>query len=315
MDNKELWLQNNTGSDVSLSDLGVKVLANRTINVYKYNPHVTVEQVQKSKESGSLARRLESKTLTVVAGTKNPRPHTLDHVGISNSVVEVVKSKSAVFIDTKNEDVLEDEDLGDFADYGLGDLGHKNATPTKRSDGVVVVEQKQDNPEDEKSDAVVKLEVQSSVSGQSIVAMAQRVAAQVDPVGPIAEGQSEQGQPYIVVKPPSDPADDGSVPQITADAIKQAEERLKNMNKPKKSGDMVVIDGTLADNRDSDKVIKEESKTYDAQVATKNESGVIVMKLKEVSEETEEVVPQKATPTKVTKSSKKTSKTTKKKTS
>lgn len=311
---KELWLQNNTGADVSLSDLGVKVPANKTINVYKYNPYVTTEQVQKSREDGALSKRLTSNTLTVVSGAKDPRPHTLDHVKASNSIVEVVKSKSAVFIDTKSEDVLEDEDLGDFADYGLGDLGHKNTTATKVNKGVVVIEQKQDDLVEENFTATVKPEVHSGISGQSIVAMTQQVESQVDPVGPIAEGQAAQGSPYVVVKPP-DSTEEG-VPQVTMDAVKRAEERLKSMNKPKKIGDMVVVDGTMADDRDSDKVIKKGSKTYDAQVATKNESGAIVMKLKEVSEESEEATTQKATPIKVTKSNKKASKkTSKKKTS
>lgn len=316
MVNKELWLQNNTSSDVSLSDLGVKIPANKTINIYKYNPYLTVEQVKRSQEDGSIAKRLKSETLIVVAGTKKLRPHTLDHIKVSDSVVEVVKSKSAVFIDTKGEDVLEDEDLGDFADYGFGELGHKNTINTRTSDGSIVVKQKQDDLKDEKPDAKVNLEVQSNISGQSIVAMAKQVEVQSDPVGPVAEGQSAQGQSYVVVRPPTSTESDNSIPQIQADAINQAEKRLEEMSRVKKSGDIVVIDGTIADTRDSDSIIKKESKTYDTQVATKNESGAIVMKLKEVSGESEETTaeakPVKAAkPKKVKKKVKRTSKKTK----
>jgi hypothetical protein len=342
MANKKLWLQNNTGADVSVSDLGVKVPANGTLDVYAYNPYLTKEQVAKSKEDGSLAKRLSSGVLSVTKGTKNPKPHTLDHVKTSSRAVEVVKSKSAVLVNTKEEDVLADEDLGDFADYGLGELGHENAKSVRTGDGVVVVQQKQDDPDPEESDATVELEVRTNISGQSVVAMAKQAESWSNPTGPIVEDVSSPDQPYIVVKPPE--------PEIQqATAIKDAEDRLKAMDKARvrKEGNTIVVDGKTAGGRnlktvaelnkvankqgvpvedlpqdvvasaDADAVIKDEAR-YDARVATKDESGAIVMKVKEVSEEP---LPEskKAKPTKVTKTKdkpkakKKTSKKTSKK--
>jgi hypothetical protein len=290
---KALWLKNNTGSDVSLSDLGVKVLANQTTNVYAYNPYITTEQVKKSMEDGSISKRLESKVLSVVKGVKKPRPHNLDHVKTSSGVVEVVKSKTAVFINTKDEDVINDEDLGDIADYGLGELGHTNTTNVRTEDGSIVVKQKEDEPEDEVSDAIVQMEKvksASNVSNQSVVAITKQVESQSDPVGPMAPDTSLPDQPFVVVRPPEDPE-----PQ-QATAIQEAEAKLKSMTKIKKVGDTIVVDGKTAGGRnlkaiaaddpeaaDADSVIKDESK-YDAQVATKDESGAIVMKVKEVTE-------------------------------
>jgi hypothetical protein len=317
---KALWLKNNTGSDVSISDLGVKVLANQTTNVYAYNPYITEQQVKDSMESGSLAKRLESKVLSVVKGTKKARPHTLDHIKTSADVVEVVKSKTAVFIDTKEEDVLSDEELGDIADYGLGELGHSNTANIKTKDGSIVVKQKEDTPEDEISDVEVKFEKvkSSNVSEQSIVAVTKQVESQSDPVGPMADNSSTADQPFVVVQPPKDPE-----PQ-KATAIQEAEEKLK-ASKVKKVGDAFVVDGKDAESRnikaiaagDSPDTNDSVSNTYDAQVATKDESGAIVMKVKEVAEKetTEPVETEKPKVVKVAKkkAKKKTSKKPRKK--
>jgi hypothetical protein len=292
---KTLWLKNNTGSDVSLSDLGVKVAANQTINVYAYNPYVTVEQVKKSMEDGAISKRLENNVLSVVKGTKKSRPHTLDHIKASSDAVEIVKSKTSVFINTKDEDVLNDEDLGDIADYGLGELGHNNTTNMRTDDGSVVVKQKEDELVDEISDATVYMEKveDSGVSGQSIVAMTKQVESQSNPVGPMANDSSPADQPFVVVDPPKDPE-----PQQTT-AIDEAEKKLYEMNKAKKRikqvGESVVIDGKETDKRnlkeiasgepDFHSIIKDEA-GVGVQVATKDESGAIIMTvMKETVEE------------------------------
>lgn len=315
---KALWVRNNTGSDVSLSDLGVKVLANKTINVYAYNPYLIKDKVDMSRLTGSLAKRLESGVLVVVKGTKNPKPHTLDHIKASSDSV-VVRSKSAVFVNTKEEDVLEDGDLGDIADYGLGDLGHSNTINVRTEDGSIVVEQRKNYPEDEVSDAWIRpKKIESNVSGQSIIAMTKQAESQSNPVGTMAESSSPPDQPFVVINPSKDPE-----PQ-QATALQEADEKLKNTNKAKKRIKKVnsafVVDGKISGRNpevlaasegekeiaDADSVIKEEA-TYDAKVATKDESGVIVMKVKEVAKEPEPKV-EKPKAVKVTKAKKKTRK-------
>lgn len=142
---KELWLKNNSGSDVNLSDLGVKVPKDKTINVFKSNPYITAAQVQKSLESGSVFKRLSNKTLEVVVGYSNPTPPTLNHIGLSSNSIEIVKSKSSIIINNKDMDILSDEDLGDFADYGFDPDVNLNSSRSKTNEGAVVVEQKQDD--------------------------------------------------------------------------------------------------------------------------------------------------------------------------
>ena len=181
---KEMWLKNNTGSDVSLSDLGVKVLANQTTNIYAYNPYITETQVKKSIENGSIYKRLKNNVLSVVKGAKNQKPHTLDHIKTSSKVVEVVKSKSSIFINTNDEDVLEDEDLGSIADYGLGELGHNNTKNVVFSDGVVVVEQKKDEEIVKTTDTGIKIDVlrNAGVNEKTIVALTDNTKKSTDEV-------------------------------------------------------------------------------------------------------------------------------------
>lgn len=301
MAKKELWLKNNTEADVHLSDLGVKVGKLKTINVYAYNPYITEDKVKLSMESGALSKRLTSETLSVVKKPVSERPHTLDHVKASNRAVEVKKiNKTAVVIDTKEMDVLEDDDLGEIADYGLGDLGHENTNYVRTEDGSIVVKQKEDAQDEEPTGAKVSMEVvpSSNMSGQSVVAMTELSEKAVNPIGPVAENASPE-QSFVVVKPPEE--------KNKPTPSKPAVEGKTTVAKDDESG-AVVVTG------DADKQPKPSTSKYDAHVATKDDSGAVVMKLKEVDgEDNSEAKPaDEAKPVKVTK--KKTKKATKKKT-
>jgi len=239
---KELWLHNDTGADVSIADLGVKVPANKTINVYKYNPYLTEEQVKRSMEDGSLSKRLNN-VLSVVNKYVAPEPHGLNHIKASKKPVEVIKTKSAIYVNTKEEDVLEDEDFGDFADYGLGELGHKNTTHKQTDDGSVVVVQKKD---DEKSEIPAPLlDYQKAgdkkVDGHSVVAVGENTDV-------VKSGEN------ILISPP--------VPED----VKEPTQKKSTKLKVRKTDNSVVIEDE-----------------FDTNVATNDSKGkAIVMKLKEV---------------------------------
>jgi len=118
-DKNALWLQNYTVMDVSLDDLNVVVKSGMTINVYKYNPVLTVEQVQKSLESGSISRRLKTKTLKIVKKAISSRPVILDRIKQSDKPMMIKQTKSSIIITP--ESVLDEpgKDKFDFADYGV----------------------------------------------------------------------------------------------------------------------------------------------------------------------------------------------------
>jgi hypothetical protein len=137
-----LWVQNQGTADVSLSDLGVKVPAGQTVNVYKYNPYLTVAQVEKSLESGALSKRLESKVLRIVDKKVTSNPHALNKLKESNETVLAKKTKSSVVIESKTEEPEEGGSFG-FADYGISDIGPDVATT--KEDGSVFVTAKQDD--------------------------------------------------------------------------------------------------------------------------------------------------------------------------
>lgn len=253
MEKKTLWVKNNTSADVSLSDLGVKVAANQTTNIYAYNPYITEQQVQASLESGSLQKRLKNNVLSLAKGFKPKRPHTLDHIKTSNKAIEISKSKSAVYVNTKDEDVLSDSDFGEIADYGLGDLGHENTSNVKTNDGSIVVEQKKDPSQDQDQHLVLKPTVRDSDVTKNVSSIIME-----DPASEVTA------------------TDDVVVADIPKPDTEPAEEKPDHTPMAEKVDDTIVV------NKPEDVEKTDENESYDMQVATKDDSGVTVMKVKEV---------------------------------
>lgn len=172
---KELWLQNLSKTDLNLSDLGVKVGINKTINVYDYNPYLTEDQVKKSVESGSVCKRLGAGLMRIVDGP--PSSKEVPQVKATNKTVEVVRSKSSVLVDMKSDEMLEAEDLVGIADYGMDGLGESVKVISVPGDAVVV-EQKDDRSPNEKSEPKAKFSV---VPGQMTEGHSIMVNADVEP--------------------------------------------------------------------------------------------------------------------------------------
>lgn len=112
----ELWVFNTTKLDIRVSDLNVKVPANKAVNVYVYNPYLTEAIVKKSMESGSLKNRLLSGALKVI--TKKPK-ETLPQKTKQANVFNARKTRSSIIIEP---DIGDDEqEKFEFADYGVSD--------------------------------------------------------------------------------------------------------------------------------------------------------------------------------------------------
>ncbi|MFA5023457.1 MAG: hypothetical protein WC523_00670 [Patescibacteria group bacterium] len=114
-----LWLQNLSAMDVSLDDLYLTIKSGHTINVYQTNPQLTVDQVKLSLESGSISRRLKTKTLKIVKKHTSVNPPSLKKIKQSNSPYLIKQTKSSIIIEP--ESVLDDDtkENFDFADYGV----------------------------------------------------------------------------------------------------------------------------------------------------------------------------------------------------
>jgi len=298
---KELWLRNPGTSDVSLSDLGVKVPAGKTVNVYRVNPYITVAQVEKSMESGALFKRLASKTLHVVQKQVNPVPPTLNQIKESDGTVQAKKTKTSVVIETASDE-SEEEGNFDFADYGISDLGP--VTQTKQDDGAVVVNTKQDEDTEPDKGVELKPELESGMSQQSQVVMKTARESMVDPTGPHAEASKPSAErPFTVVKPPDpDPEPEAKTPTgntVTKDetgaVVVDGEKKFRSIKGIRRS----QVEGT-DETDDDDTAIEFEETEFDTKVATKTEDGSIVMKLKEEEPEPEEkkVVTKKPRPSK-----------------
>ncbi|MBF0556601.1 MAG: hypothetical protein HQK96_18945 [Nitrospirae bacterium] len=141
--NKELWLLNNTGSDVSVSDLGVKVPAGGTINVYKYNPYITEDQVNNSIKCGALSKRLsgQNPVLKIVPKKAPDLKTQIRKIQQSNEPIKAVKTHSSIVIEQKNTEEVTDDKGFDFADYGID---ASIAAPTKDNVGGVTIKAKED---------------------------------------------------------------------------------------------------------------------------------------------------------------------------
>ena len=302
MTEKVLWLKNVSNKDISLSDLGIKVPVNKTINVYQSNPYLSKEQVQKSLEEGTIAKKLQSKNLQVMAKYVSEKPHNLDHIKTSTKPINIVKSKSSIVIDTQEIDVINDDDLSGIADYGFdNDIElDDNTNNIKTEDGSIVIKQKQDDIKLEQSDATVKLQKitnANNVSTQSIVAVAKQVQNQINPVGPISEAITPPLPPTYVVKPPVDEEIkdepktektsiekqvDGSISVAgktsqgrSLKVVKELNDLAKKMNVPVEELPQEIIE-----KYDADQVVKNEPTQYDTKVATKDKTGAVVMKIK-----------------------------------
>lgn len=282
-----MWLQNPGTSDVSLADLGVKVPAGQTINVYQANPYLTAEQVTISKKTGSLARRLDSGILRIVRSPVTARPPTLDHLKASNKIVTAKKTKTSVVIDADAVDESEDGKF-EFADYGVNDIAPV-AKPEKTKDSVFVNVKQDEVPETQK------------VSTQSKDIMENLKKNASDPVGPLAPMESPPNTPMVVVTPKKEekqepvkapiavgtptPEPEAKKPEVVKKqdgAVVVGEQKdkvrsLKAIAKGTQDGDVIADD----DVEGADKVIKEERPKDGMRVATKTKDGVIVMQVGE----------------------------------
>lgn len=311
MVSKELWVQNPGTSDVSISDLGLKVPAGKTVNLYAVNPYLTEDQVSRSLKSGALEKRLnEHGVLKLV--TKKPKENlsAIKKIREDSDSTYAKKTKSSVIIETKGVDVVDDDSF-DFADYGV-DLGEDVSQVRKGKS--VFVKQKED-PADtpEPGSPLAPKTSAGPAQRQSSVVMKHQSESQANPVGKVAKTTvtPSDANPFVVSAPPEE-----SQPQAVSEPTEKIDDDTKSRATKQEDGTVAMAGVTkhrniaeIAGNTDLASPVKDEAK-YDAKVATKSDDGAIVMRFKEEAPQTteKEAEPKvKASPTKKT-----TKKTTKK---
>jgi hypothetical protein len=137
---KELWVLNTTDIDVSISDLGVRVRAGQTLNIYKHAPTLTEEQVQKSLNDGVLAAKLKNQLKLVKKAPSGK--DAVKAIKQSNESVKAVRTHSSIVVETK-QDVLAEAVGLDFADYGVDE----SIVSSVVDHGGVIIQAKEDKPE------------------------------------------------------------------------------------------------------------------------------------------------------------------------
>lgn len=257
----ELWLKNDSDNEVKVADLNVKVGAGKIVNVYKYNPYLTVSQVKRSQENGSLYVKLNSRQLRVVKG--KPVTNTTALKNVKESDVPIVrKPKSSVVIEQEQNNP-ETTGSFDFADYGISDLG----AAERVNDGEMVTVQTKDDTN------VPDVVANTNTSSQDI--LKDRVSKESSAYGKSAKAATTGKQPFTVIS--SDLAPE--VDEIGTVIIKKEKARktsyLDSIRRSEESG---TLDD---DQKGADRVIENEPTKFDTKVATKTEDGSIIMKLKE----------------------------------
>ncbi len=274
---KELWLLSLSGSDSNLNDIGVKVPAGKTINVFKWNPYVTQEQVDESLKSGSIFKYLTAKKIKIVERKTAVRPADLDRIKESKEAV-ARKTKTSVVIESDLDDPEEGEGF-EFADYGVNDV-----VSQKKIGVSVFVEAKQDEivEPDSGVQLVPKEETgKNTKQTQIVMDMAEK---STHPAGLLAETTvASSTQPFVITKPPKQPSESKKEePAVTKDPQKKAtvskkkSRSSKAIKKPKK---VHSVPGD--DEKGADSIIKFEDTSSGMKVATRTKDGAIVMELKE----------------------------------
>lgn len=193
---KEVWVLNLTKNDVMISDLGVKVPANQTVNICSANPYLTEYQINKSQKDGSLCNRLKSSTLKIIKKkTTNGKDH-VTKVLSSDEPIKATRLRSAVVISHSTDEENTDSSGFDFADYGVDPI----SIPIKEDSSVLIKPQARD------ADVV-------DVIPASIIE-------------PITEVTSESANPIVTVKPPDD-TNNAAVEKETANAVDDRDDSIR----------------------------------------------------------------------------------------
>ena len=274
MKDKELWLLNTTKSDVMIGDLGIKILANKSVDIYKYNPNLTEDKVKVSMESGSIKKRVDGKILKVIKNIKK-KSTPLSKIKESKVPLKARKTKSSVVLEQTIEEVEVGKEF-DFADYGLGELS-KEAGKNQAS---VIVKVKQDVLEDESADTTLVPKVDGTLSRQSAVVMEAQQKVMINPVGKMAQVSSNKNQSFVVTKLPASEI-------IVEPKLVNEKPKIQKVNNAMVVGEIdkprSLVDVAKVQKSDmADAKIQMQPPQIDTQVATKIESGAIVMGLKEV---------------------------------
>lgn len=267
--NNELWIQNSGKTDIKVADLNVKVRAGTTVNVYKYNPYLTVSQVEDSLKSGSLSRKLKSNSVKIVQGRTVQNPAPLKTVDEDKNPL-VKKVKSSVVIEQENNDPEESGNF-DFADYGIADLGPVEQV---KEGNTVSVRAKQDEKPKPKEDP--DFEPAGGLSMQSQMIMQDRADKEAPAYGKVAGVTSNRDQPFSVTTPDLTPEVDEATGAVTIKKAKEA--KTSYLDKIKRAQESGVLDD---DEEGADRVVDMEPTEFDTKAATVTEDGSVIMKIKE----------------------------------
>jgi len=109
------WITNITNRDILIGDLGARVPAKKTIDLLdNYHSIYTLDQIKKSKETGSLAARLKAKQI-IIRDTEPVINNAERTISISNTSFpnrnrSIVKNEERIFKELEIDDAKDNEE-------------------------------------------------------------------------------------------------------------------------------------------------------------------------------------------------------------
>lgn len=109
-----LWFYNSTSSDIVLSELNVVIKHHDSIDLFKSNPNLTLEMVERSRSSGALSRLENAKKLVKLSGPpvkeKAPPKYIESKTPFYSKIRSVIEidPHEKNFVDQLEEDFMRD---------------------------------------------------------------------------------------------------------------------------------------------------------------------------------------------------------------
>lgn len=123
----EMWYHNTTDKNITLAELDMSIKAHAYVDIFKYNPNLTLARVLKSQEDGILARYASK--LIRVSGPPKKALTEVSRIALSKEPI-YSKSHSVINIDPKEKYFVEQLEA-DFIEDGIIDENRQVAINEK----------------------------------------------------------------------------------------------------------------------------------------------------------------------------------------
>lgn len=115
MSKTDIWFRNITKADLNSTELALKIPAEKTVNLFKLNPNLTRQDIDKSLESGFLKKCKEAGKIIHIQYAPEIITYSMP-VGPAVSKIPIPsRIRSAIVMDNNQDDFI--EELSNFSEF------------------------------------------------------------------------------------------------------------------------------------------------------------------------------------------------------